>query len=132
MRHVWLCFFPQPIVISVYSKWSISLKHTLCTFEDRILILKFCKYCNYDGILVTFKGGYLDFSLLTELEKIYIAEIYIKKQYKSLITKNHKIKQKKISDGVPLKGYVASEVIFRFCARNRKKALWENQVTNDA
>ena len=34
--------------------------------------------------------------------------------------------------GVPFKGYVASQVIFRFCARNNKKALWEYPVTNDA
>ena len=32
-------------------------------------------------------------------------------------------------NGVPLKGYVAFKVIFRFCARNRNKALWEYQVT---
>ena len=37
------------------------------------------------------KGGYLDFSHLTELKNRYITEIYIKKQYKSSITKNHKI-----------------------------------------
>ena len=30
-----------------------------------------------------FKGGYLDFSHHTELKKIYINEIYMKKQYKS-------------------------------------------------
>ena len=77
------------------------------------------------------KGGYLDFSHLIELEKTYITEIYMKKQYSSSITKNHKIKQKYFFDGVPLKGYVASEVNFRFCARNKKRALWENQVTND-
>ena len=40
------------------------------------------------------KGGYLDFSHLTELENIYITEIYMRKQYKSSKTKNHKIKQK--------------------------------------
>ena len=28
------------------------------------------------------KGGYLDFSHLTELENIYIPEIYMRKQYK--------------------------------------------------
>ena len=39
------------------------------------------------------KGGYLDFSHLTELENIYITEIYMKKQYKSSISKNHKIKK---------------------------------------
>ena len=33
---------------------------------------------------------------------------------------------------VPLKGYVASKVIFRFYAGNEKNALWENQVANDA
>ena len=41
-----------------------------------------------------FKGGYLDFSHLTELENIFITEIYMRKQYKSSITKNHKIIQK--------------------------------------
>ena len=41
-----------------------------------------------------FKGGYLDSSHLTKLE-IYITEIYMKKQYNSSITKNHKIKKKK-------------------------------------
>ena len=30
-----------------------------------------------------FKGGYLDFSHLTELENIYITEIYMRKQNKS-------------------------------------------------
>ena len=54
----------------------------------------------------------------------------MKWQYKSSIIKNHKIT---IFYGVPLKGYVASSVIFRFWARNeKKKALWEYQVTNDA
>ena len=49
---------------------------------------------NYRPITL-FKGDYLDFSHLTELKKIYIYEIYMKKQYKS-ITKNHKIRRKKI------------------------------------
>ena len=35
----------------------------------------------------------------------------MKKRYKSSITMNHKITKTKI-DGVPLKGYVASYVIF--------------------
>ena len=43
-----------------------------------------------------FKGDYLDFSHPTELKNIYITEIYMKKQYKSPITKNHKIKKKKV------------------------------------
>ena len=34
--------------------------------------------------------------------------------------------RKNIFDGVPLKDYVASQVIFRFCARKK------NQVTDDA
>ena len=38
----------------------------------------------------------------------------MRKQYKSSVTKNHKMKQKYIFDGVPLNGYVASEVFFRF------------------
>ena len=55
------------------------------------------------------KGGYLDFSHLTELRNIYITEIYMKKLYKSSRIKNHKItKKKKFFDGVPLKGYLAS------------------------
>ena len=32
----------------------------------------------------------------------------MKKQYKSSIIKNHKITNKNVFDGVPLKGYVAS------------------------
>ena len=36
----------------------------------------------------------------------------MKKQYKSSIIKNHKIAKKKNFDGVPLKGYVASKIIF--------------------
>ena len=41
------------------------------------------------------KGGYLDFSHLTELKNIYVTEIYMKKQYKSSIIRNHKITKKK-------------------------------------
>ena len=65
---------------------------------------------------LSLKGGYLDFSHLTEIIYIYIyihtTEIYMKIQYKSSITNNHRIKKKKKKkkkfDGVPLKGYVAS------------------------
>ena len=56
----------------------------------------------------SFKGGYLDFSHLTELSNLYITEIYMTKQYKSYIIKNHKIAEKIFVDGVPLKSYVAS------------------------
>ena len=52
--------------------------------------------------------------------------------YETSITKNYRIREKCFFEGVPLKGYVAPWVIFRFCSRNKKKALWENQVTNDA
>ena len=45
------------------------------------------------------KGGYLDFSHLTELKTIYINEIYIEKQYKSSIIKNHNIAKIKFFDG---------------------------------
>ena len=63
------------------------------------------------------KGGYIDFSHLTELEKIYITEIYMKKKKKkSSVSKNYKFT---FFNGVPLKGYVASSVIFRFCSRNK-------------
>ena len=52
----------------------------------------------------------------------------MKKQYKSSRIKNHEITHKKkiFFDGVPLKGYVASQVIFRFGARNKKKSIVEN------
>ena len=65
------------------------------------------------------KGGYLDFSHLTELKNIYITEIYMKKQYKLSRIKNHKITKK--NDGVPLKDYYPLKVIFRFGARNKIK-----------
>ena len=63
-----------------------------------------CKICKQKNLY--FNGGYLDLSHLTKLKYIYITEIYMKKQYKSSITMNHKIKKE--IDGVPLKGYVAS------------------------
>ena len=58
-------------------------------------------------------GGYLDFSHLTELKNIYVTEIYLKKQYKSSIIKNHKIRKKNNFAG------------------KKKKTFSENQVTND-
>ena len=68
------------------------------------------------------KGGYLDFSHLTELKNIYITEVHMKKQYKSSITiRIIELKIKSSYDGVPLKGYIASIVIFGFWARNKKK-----------
>ena len=54
-----------------------------------------------------FKGGYLDFSHLTEWRKVYITEIYMKNQYKSSRKKYHKITERFFFDGVPLKGYIA-------------------------
>ena len=48
----------------------------------------------------------------------------MKKQYKSSVTKNHKIIQKYFL-----------KLFFRFCARikkKKKKKMWKNQVTNDA
>ena len=41
------------------------------------------------------KGSYLDFSHLTELKNMCITEIYMRKQYKSSITKNREIRKKK-------------------------------------
>ena len=58
--------------------------------------------------LISVKGGYLDFSRLTQLKNIYITEIYMKKQYNSSIIKNHKITRKNVFEGVLFKGYVAS------------------------
>ena len=67
---------------------------------------------------ILLEGGHLDFTHLIELKHIYITEIYMKKQYNSSIIKNHKITNKNVFDGIPLKGYLAS-VIFRFCAGNK-------------
>ena len=63
-----------------------SLRHLYLTGakENEILYLAYI-----------FKGGYLDFSHLTELKNIYITEICMKKQDKSSIIKNHKKKKKK-------------------------------------
>ena len=47
----------------------------------------------------------------------------MRNQYKSSRIKNNKITNKKICDGVPLKGYVASKVILRFGTRNKIKGL---------
>ena len=73
-----------------------------------------------------FKGGYLDFSHLNELKNMYITEIYMIKQFKSSITKNHKIKRNIVFGGVPLKCYVASYAIFRFCAGKKKHCVKTN------
>ena len=50
--------------------------------------------------LYLLKGGYLVFSHLTKLKNIYITEIYMKKEYKSSITKNQKIRKIYIFYGV--------------------------------
>ena len=97
---------------------------------QRIQIVDY--YKNKAGI----KGGYLDCSHLAELEYIYISLKFIWKK-SSRIKKKKKLRKKKFFFffwmGVPLKGYVASLVIFRFGARNKKKkVLWEYPVTNDA
>ena len=55
----------------------------------------------------------------------------MKKQYKSSIIKNHKITKKKVFDGIPLKGYIASKVILDLAPEIKKKAMWEYPVTND-
>ena len=48
--------------------------------------------------------------------------MYMKKQYKSSMSKNHKIRKHFFFFMVfPEKEHVASKVIFRFCARNQTK-----------
>ena len=71
--------------------------------SERALILHICIPCGktfFCGTEVKAKyqleGGHLDFSHLTEFKKLYIAEIYMKKQYKSSIIKNHRITEKKM------------------------------------
>ena len=53
------------------------------------------------------KGGYLDFSHLTELKHIYITEIHKKKKNTNQLIRIIKLKET-IFDGVPSKDYVAS------------------------
>ena len=65
-------------------------------------------YLTLSSIYTYFKGGYLEFSHLTELENKYITEINMKKQYKLSIMKNRKITHTKKIVGVPVKGYLAS------------------------
>ena len=52
-------------------------------------------HLEYDCSFNASKGDYLDFSHLSELKNICITEIYMTKQYKSSIIKNHKISNKK-------------------------------------
>ena len=51
--------------------------------------------------------------------------VKVAKKVKKKKTKNHKIKKMIFFfffiNGVPLKDYVAFQVIFRFCARNKKQ-----------
>ena len=54
-----------------------------------------------DNLII--KGGYSDFSHLTELKNIFITEIYMKKQYKSSKIKNKRITKKNCFDGGSLK-----------------------------
>ena len=72
-----------------------------------------------------FKGGYLDFSRLIELKNMYITEIYMQKQCKSPIIKNHKITKNIFFDGVPLR------LLLDFAPEKKKKALREYPLTND-
>ena len=62
-------------------------------YLDQSKILSFGK--ELTSQVSRFKGGYLDFSHLTELKNMYIIEIYMKKWYKSKRIKNHKITKKK-------------------------------------
>ena len=111
-----------------------------------------CRHCIAILTRVSLKGGYLDFPHLTVCVcvcvcacarvracvrvyvracarvRVCVTEIYMKKQRKSSITKNHKITRTDFFHGVPSKRYVASSVIFRFCARNKEKKKEKNIV----
>ena len=65
----------------------------LKTFDLSFMVWRTC--------WITLKGGYLDFSHLTELKNIYITEIYMRKQYKSSKIKYKKITKNKIDGGFP-------------------------------
>ena len=54
----------------------------------------------------------------------------MKKQYKS--SRIIKLQKKNSCECLRLKGYVASSVIFKFGARNKKKKKKKHSVANDA
>ena len=71
---------------------------------------------------ISLKGGYLDFSHLVELKKIYITEIYMKNQYKSLINMNHNItiQFNSKSSNLQVKRYMSNQQFIIFhCDRER-------------
>ena len=70
-------FYSYSLVSNVYRHKLVVLWH-LHQKKNEIL---------YFGI----KGGYLEFSHHAKLKNIYVTEIYMKKQYKSSVIKNHKI-----------------------------------------
>ena len=47
----------------------------------------------------------------------------MKKQFKSSIIKNHKITKRKFFDGVPLKGYVASNLFLDLASEIKKSIV---------
>ena len=61
-----------------------------------------------------FKGGYLDFSHLSELKYIYITKIYMQK--------NHRIREKYF-DGVPLKATYPLKLFLDFAPEKKKKNI---------
>ena len=91
-----------------FTKWSQVLTAYTCKDLEKIvrkgkIMIEGCvqpfqgqmpvslSYLTLSFIYTHFKGGYLEFSHLTELENKHIAEINMKKQYKSSIMKNYKI-----------------------------------------
>ena len=106
--HVFTAWLLGPAVLLIFANVVLLLSAvyvTVCLFTKRYnktlrrLAIVFCCGAGNISSLSRFhsllKGGYLDFSHLTEL--IYITEIYMKKQYKSSIIKNLKITKKKKS-----------------------------------
>ena len=75
------------------------------------------------------KGGYLDFSHLTKLKNII--EMYMKKQYRSSIIKNHKIKKTFYFRWCSLKRLRSLLSYFQILHQLSNEAFWENQVTDD-
>ena len=116
-RRMLILGYPQRIVSVIhylYSKAGFTYANSI---QYKMLLVHLHVYI---GLLIL-KGGHLDFSQPAEFKNLYITEIYMKKQYKSSIIKNFKITEKRFFDGVPLKGYVGSLVIFRYCTKNQNK-----------
>ena len=79
----------------LFDKINLDIKCKLPLFVC-ITIVPIFLYSSEVWGIYKLKGGYLDFSHLIELKNTYITDIYMEKQYKSPIIKNHKITKENV------------------------------------